>query len=368
MRYRALEVTAPHSLRLAERAGPGLEPDEVLVRVCAAGICGTDLAIVDGSLSYFREGLMRYPVVPGHEWAGEVVAVGAAVERVRPGQRVTAECHIGCARCRLCRDGRYNLCPRRVRVGLVGLDGACAELVRVPERAVHCLPDHVPCAVGALVEPASVALHALERVGSLGGQRVVVLGAGPVGLLAVAFARALGAGWIAAVDLREERLAAALEMGASQAISAEAQDVSAEVGRATEGDGADVVVEATGNVEQLPRALDLAGPGGHVVVISLYKGRPMTLVADRIVARELTISGTMAGPGVWERVLRLVADGRVALHRLISHRLPLDEAPAAFDLARRPDSGALKVLIEPNPEPHPTVTPSPEGTASPGRR
>ena len=247
--YIVAEVQGPEQLRLAERRLGELGPTDVVARVHAAGICGTDVGIYEGTLPYFRTGLMRFPVVPGHEWSGVVVAVGAAVTRVKPGDRITSECHIGCGACRLCRLGRYNLCPARARVGLVGIEGAFAEHIVVPEKAVHRLPPELDLETAALIEPATVAFRAVEKLGPLGGKRAMVLGAGPIGLLAALFLRAGGAGWLAVADLERSRLNLASTLGVDLALDPADADVEAAVRKATDGDGADVVIEATGRSE-----------------------------------------------------------------------------------------------------------------------
>jgi L-iditol 2-dehydrogenase len=233
-------------------------------------------------------------------------------------------------------------------VGLTGLDGACAEQVVVPEKAVHPLPAGLDMEVGALVEPATVAFRALARAQPLAGRRLVVLGAGPVGLLVAALARAQGAGWVAVAGLEEERLRVARALGCDETFGPAEGDLEQAVLAATAGEGADVVIEATGDARLIPTALAVAAPGADIVLLSLYKERPVMLVADAIVSKDLTIHGSIASPGVWERTLRLLGGRVVDLRPLISHRFPLARADAAFQAARRRDSGAIKVLILPH--------------------
>ena len=346
--YLVAEVAAPEQIRVAKRRLAALGPRDVAARVHASGICGTDVGIYEGTLPYFKTGLMRFPVVPGHEWSGVVTRVGAEVTRARPGDRITSECHIGCGACSLCRRGRYNLCPDRARVGLVGIEGAFGELIVVPEQAVHVLPPELDLDVAALIEPATVAFRAVEKLGAIAGQRALVLGAGPIGLLAALLLRAAGVGWLAVAGLEPDRLATARALGADATLNPAEADLVETVRGATDGEGADVVVEATGAANLIPTALDVAAPGAGVVLVSMYKQRPVSLAADPIVAKDLTVHGTIASPGVWERTIRLLAAGRVDPRPLISHRFPLDEARDAVELARGRSDGVLKVLVTPS--------------------
>ena len=346
--YLAAEVAGPGEIRLTGRRLGQLGPRDVVARVHASGICGTDVGIYEGTLSYFKTGLMRFPVVPGHEWSGVVAEVGPEVTRVKPGDRITSECHIGCAACGYCRRGRYNLCPDRARVGLVGIEGAFGELIVVPERAVHRLPPELDLDAGALIEPATVAFRAVEQLGAIAGQRALVLGAGPIGLLTTLFLRAAGVGWLAVAGLEPGRLAVARSLGADVSLNSADVDPGVAARAATDGEGADVVVEATGASGLIPTALEAAAPGGSLVLVSMYKQRPVGLAADPIVAKDLTVHGTIASPGVWERTIRLLASGRVDPRPLISHRFPLADPREAVELARGRADGALKVLVTPN--------------------
>ena len=346
--YLVAEVAGPEQIRLAQRDLGRLAPRDVVARVHASGICGTDVGIYEGTLPYFKTGLMRFPVVPGHDWSGVVTEVGAEVTRVRPGDRITSECHIGCGACAYCRGGRYNLCPDRARVGLVGIEGAFGEVIVVPEKAVHPLPPSLDLDVAALIEPATVAFRAVEKLGAISGRRALVLGAGPIGLLAALFLRAAGVGWLAVADREVSRLATARTLGADAPLDPSEGDLVAAVRAATEGEGADLVVEATGASGLIPTALEAAAPGGSLVLVSMYKQRPVGLAADPIVAKDLTVHGTIASPGVWERTIRLLASGRVDPRPLISHRFPLADASKAVELARGRADGALKVLVTPN--------------------
>src|SRR4051812_42731688 len=204
----AVEFHGGERLELVERPDPAPGEGELLIAPTAVGICGTDVEIFEGSLAYFRMGIARYPIVPGHEWTGEVVEVGKGVNGFAPGDRVVGEVAIGCGVCVRCRAGRMHLCDRRTETGIVHMDGAMASLLRFPAAYAH----RVDFDGAALVEPTSVALHAVRR-GDVGGKNVLVVGAGPIGLLVAQCARGEGASSVFIADRREDRLTLAAALG-----------------------------------------------------------------------------------------------------------------------------------------------------------
>src|SRR3954453_9498930 len=200
---RAIEFHGDERIELVERPDPGSGPGELLIAPSAVGICGTDVEIFEGSLAYFRMGIAEYPIVPGHEWTGVVVDVGEGVTGFSPGDQVVGEVAIGCGVCVRCLAGRSHLCARRTETGIVHMDGAMATRMVFPAAYAHVVPFSSRAA--ALVEPTSVALHAVRR-GCVAGQSVLVVRAGPIGLLVAQVARAEGAAAVAITDRRDDRL------------------------------------------------------------------------------------------------------------------------------------------------------------------
>ena len=209
----AITFHGNEKLELVERPDPSPGAGELLIAPTAVGICGTDREIFEGSLVYFREGWAKYPIVPGHEWVGEVVEVGAGVEGFAPGDQVTGETPLGCGRCARCRAGDYHLCALRTETGILNRDGAMASRMVFPARAAHHAGG-IPARAAALLEPASVALNGARR-GAVGGRRVLVAGAGTIGLLAAQCAVAEGAASVVVFEPREDRLALAASLGFS---------------------------------------------------------------------------------------------------------------------------------------------------------
>src|SRR5689334_2991642 len=248
----AIEFHGGERLELVERPDPVPGEGELLIAPSAVGICGTDIEIFEGSLAYFRMGIASYPIVPGHEWTGTVVEVGRGVAGFAPGDRVVGEVAIGCGVCVRCRAGRMHLCARRTETGIVHMDGAMASLLTFPAAYAH----RVDFEGAALVEPTSVALHAVRR-GDVAGKRVLVVGAGPIGLLVAQCARAEGAASVVIADRREDRLTLAAALGIPRFDERGAYDdpVAAAVAAAVQ-DRIDVVVLCAGGEGALRFAFD----------------------------------------------------------------------------------------------------------------
>lgn len=340
---RTVVITAPGKVEIQDLPIPTAAPGWVVVRVRAMGVCGTDLEILEGTLPYLRSGRIAYPIVPGHEWSGEVMAVGAGVDRFAPGDRVTGETHVGCGSCERCRTGRYSSCEDVKRVGIGDLPGGCAEYITVPAQGVHHLPDSLGFDTAAVLEPTTVALYGLSKAHIAGGEHVVVVGPGTIGLLASALARTLGAARVTLLGTREGRLALAMQMGVTHTINVRSEPEALEelAGRA------DVVVDAAGDPDFFGREISFLRKGGTLAAIGLFKRPVPSLDLTQIVTRNLTVSGSLGSPGIWERVISLVESGRLDPSPIITHRFPLEEAERAFHTAADHGTGAIKVVVQP---------------------
>ena len=327
----AIEFHGAERLELVERPDPSPDAGELLIAPTAVGICGTDREIFEGSLVYFREGWAKYPIVPGHEWVGEVVEVGPGVEGFAPGDQVTGETPLSCGRCRRCRAGDYHLCARRTETGILNRDGAMASRMVFPASTAHHAGG-MPARTAALVEPATVALNGVRR-GAVAGRNVLVVGAGTIGLLAAQCALAEGAAAVALADPRVDRLALAGSLG----LAAHAEDSGA--------DDYDVVILCAGGAEALGFALRTVRPGGTAVVLGLSGTPTVPVDMDSVVVRDLVVHGVLGSPHVWPDTIELVRSGRVRTEPLISGVFALGAVPAALERLSEP--GSLKVLIEP---------------------
>ncbi len=343
---KALLLTAPSKLEFVDFPAPVPADEEVLLRIRACGICGSDIHGWDGST-----GRRRPPLVMGHEASGEIIAVGPKVQRWRAGDRVTFDSTIYCGNCGPCRAGQVNLCENRRVVGVSPVEyrqhGAFAEQLALPARILYQLPDALSFTHAAMVEPVSIAVHAVQRVKIAPTDTAVVVGAGMIGLFVIQVLRWAGAKQIIAVDLAENRLALAKELGATHTLKSDACDVVAEVGKLTEGRGADVAMEVVGISPTLNLAIATLRRGGHAVLVgNLAPKTDFPLQA--VVTKELTLHGTCGSSGEYPLCLDLIARGIVRVEPMISAVAPLAEGAEWFDrLSQKDGSKFMKVILTP---------------------
>ncbi len=327
------------TLAVEEVAIPQPGPGEVLVRVSACGICGTDLKIVAGA--YQGTWPPELPFIIGHEWSGEVAALGPGTERsgLAVGDRVVAENHTGCGQCPMCRAGRYNLCERVREPGfkLYGhtAPGALAQYAARPALALHKVPAHVTDLAAALVNQGALTVHAARRARLGPGASVAVYGPGLLGLLMLQVARAAGATTVIMVG-RGQRLAVARELGATAIVDYQADDPVAGVRAATGGRGADCVFDCSGNPAVMGQLLRSARRGGTVALLGLAGGAVADLPVNLVTLDELDVLGVRSSPNAYPAMIALLASGAVRTEPLTTHVYPLAEVAAAFGaLARR---------------------------------
>lgn len=317
---KALELVAASTLELVERPDPTPSAGEVLVRVKACGICGSDIHGMDGS-----SGRRVPPVIMGHEASGVVESVGEGVAETGVGDRVTFDSTVFCGDCDYCRKGQVNLCANRQVMGVscaeFKRDGAFAELVSVPGHILHKLPEGLSFEEAAFAEPVGVALHAVRRVSPQEGETAVVVGAGLIGLLVVQALKRAGCGEVIAVDLDRERLELAKSLGATAGYHALDDDVEAAVAAATNGEGADIVMEVVGATPTVQLAIAVARKGGRIGLVgNLAPSVEFPLQA--VVTRELSVFGSCAIAGEYPEALEAIEVGEIAVRPLTPTPFP----------------------------------------------
>ncbi len=335
-----VKETAGPGFVLKDVPEPTIRDDEVLIRVRRAGVCGTDVHIYEWD--DWAKGRCRPPFVVGHEFAGDVVRVGSLVTDVREGDRVTAEGHIVCGRCLLCRTGNAHVCPNTRIIG-VDRDGCFAEYIAMPATNVWHLDDDVSYDVGGIHDPMGNAFHT-ALTADLPGATVLVTGCGPIGTFAVGIAKAAGASRIIASDVNDTRLALARTMGAHDAVHpAEAE---AAVMRATGGLGVDVVLEMSGVASAIHQAFALVRVGGRVQMLGL-PAKPIEVnFASEVIFKGITIYGVVGRRmyDTWHQMTRFLRSGEFDPTPVITHRFPLDAADEAIRAIKGGDAG--KVIFE----------------------
>jgi len=327
-------------MALRERADPEPSSGEVVVAIHAAGICGSDVHGYVGATGRRRPG-----IVMGHEAAGVVVRVGEGVASVGIGDPVALRSILACGSCEPCRRGRPNLCADRMVLGM-HLDGAYADCVLVPERLVLPLAQTLSFEEGALIEPLSVAMHAVNRTPFDILDFVVIVGAGTIGLLTLLAARLRGAGSVVVTDRSPHRLAMARALGADLTIDVDASDPVAAIGAATGGRGADAVFEAVGVSATVQQSLAVARPGGQVTWIGNSAPR-VELGMQELVTRELTLRGAYGSDDEFDVAADALATGRLDVRELIERVAPLEDGPHIFRELGEGRLDAVKVILTP---------------------
>lgn len=328
---RAAIIDRPGEVRVGTAPDPVPRTGEIVVRVGACGICGTDQHIAAGEFPP-----TPYPIVPGHEFSGEVVALGEGVTTgIQVGTRVAVDPSLFCGHCRFCRAGQGNLCENWNATGDT-VNGAFAEYVAVPARNAYVLPDHLSWQEGALVEPLSCAVHGLRRLGSVVGCSVLVVGAGPMGLLLQQLILRAGAGRVVVVDRNVARLGVAERLGAHATAS--------DVGE-LDGERFSAALDVTGAAPAIEDAFGALDRGGRLLIFGVASDDALVNLSPfRIYNDEITVIGTMAVLNTFGTALDLLATGAVETEPLLTHALPLEEFPRALELMRAGEGVKIQVL------------------------
>ena len=323
-------------LAIEQRPDPTPGEGEVVLKVCRCGICGTDMAMSDGSGQTFE-----LNSIIGHEFAGEVVAVGKGVETLKVGDPVAAMPFVGCGKCATCLAGRPNFCAQ-----FRGMPGAFAEYTTTAERVAVKLPKTLSLADGALVEPLAVSLHGVALTGIKPGDKVLVIGAGPIGLGAVFWAKELGAGTIAVTASSRQREALAMQMGADAFVLPDNPDELPQAAIAALGGMPDIVIEAVGKPDLIARAVNCVRPAGTVMVLG-FCSRPDSFIPAIAVWKEVKLLfGMTYSLGEFEHVARVLDRGAVEARAMVTDQIGLGALPDTLE-AMRHRTHQCKVLVDP---------------------
>jgi len=333
MSNRAAVMMGLEKIVIEERPEPSPGPQDAVVRIEAVGVCGSDTA-------YYKVGrigdyVVDGPIILGHEVSGQVIAVGSQVTNVNVGDRVAIEPGTPCRNCRECMAGRYHLCPNLIFLATPPYDGALIEKLTIDARNLYPIPDDMTYEEGALLEPLSVGIWGCKRAGLEPGDSVLVTGAGPVGLLAAATARAFGAGTVTVTDLSDFRLGLAATMG-----------FTTERGDAPTNERFDVLLECSGAPGVLAGGMRRLLPGGRAAMIGMSKEEAIGLPLSQLNVNELTVALVNRYNHTWPLAIQLVSSGRVDVKPLITHHFPLEEAADALTLSSRVGD-SVKAVIHP---------------------
>ncbi|WEA42842.1 NAD(P)-dependent alcohol dehydrogenase [Priestia aryabhattai] len=325
---------------------PQIDENEVLIKVMAVGICGSDLHYyTQGRIGKYK---VEKPFILGHECSGEVVAIGSAVERFRVGDRVAVEPGVTCGHCEACKEGRYNLCPDVQFLATPPVDGAFVQYIKMRQDFVFLIPDSLSCEDAALIEPFSVGIHAATRTKLQPGSTIAIMGMGPVGLMAVAAAKAFGASTIIATDLEPLRLEAAKRMGATHVINIREQDPLNEIKNITENVGVDVAWETAGNPKALQSSLSSIRRGGKLAIVGLPSQSDIPLDVPFIADNEIDIYGIFRYANTYPKGIKFLTSGAIDTKNLVTDRYPLAGTREAMERALNFKNECLKIIVYPN--------------------
>ena len=342
---KALLLSSYSNLELAELPAPSPAPDEVLIRVAACGICGSDVHGYDGS-----SGRRIPPIVMGHEAAGIIASIGNAVKNFVPGDRVTFDSTVYCGECPNCRRGNVNLCDRRQVLGVSCGDyrraGAFAEFVSVPARILYRLPDSFPFAEAAMLEAVAVAIHGVNLVQLTADSTALVVGAGTIGILTLQALRAASCSKVFVTDVDTQRLALAKKLGATEILLSD-DSLLPKILERTNNEGVDVALECVGRNETVAVSIDATRKGGTVVLVGNIAPN-VNLPLQKVVSRQIRLQGSCASAGEYPQAIEWMASGKIQVKPLITAIAPLEDGPRWFERLHAREPNILKVVLTPN--------------------
>lgn len=343
---RAIVLEEPKKLVLNQLEIPEPGENEVLIRVKAVGLCGSDIHYYEhGKIGDF---IVEKPIILGHEASGEIVKVGKNVVHLQKGQRVTIEPGATCGKCEHCQNGRYNLCEEVEFLATPPYDGAFCEYVVMRSDLVFPIPDQMSYETAALIEPFSVGLHAVSRGNLQEGETVLILGMGPIGLMTAAAAKLHGAGTVIGVDLEDSRLEKAKEMGATHVINIRTDSVDDKIMEYTKRRGVDVAIETAGSPAALKSMISAVRRGGRAVIVGMSPEDESPLNIAQIINKEIDVKGVFRYHHTYPKAIELLSSGKVNIERMITDSYELEQAEEAFEKSIHDKQNTLKMMIYPN--------------------
>jgi threonine 3-dehydrogenase len=336
-----VKAHAGPGVELREVPVPAIGPTDVLVRVEAASVCGTDLHIYNWDP--WAQNRVKPPLIPGHEFCGVVERIGDDVTSVRPGDFVSAEMHVACGKCIQCRTGEQHIC-QNVKIIGVDADGAFAEFVRIPEANIWKLDSTLPRAWGSLLDPLGNAVHTV-LAGEIATKSVAIVGCGPIGLFAIAVAKLCGAAEVFAIEVNPYRRGLAAKMGADVVLGPGDGDTAAKILHATGGSGVDVLLEMSGHQEGIRTGFKVLRTGGRASLLGIPPREISINLAEDIIFKGATVQGINGRKmfETWFQMEALLKSGRLDLDPVISHTMPLKDFAAAMDLLKSGE--ASKIIL-----------------------
>lgn len=336
---KAVILRKPFEIMIENKTIPETKPNEVRIKVLYVGYCGTDIMVWQGKYK------ANYPIIPGHEFSGEIDAIGENVTNLKVGDFVVAEASYPCNKCDLCLSGRSEFCRNRIALGR-NRDGAMAQYINVPAEIVHKIPKEVDLMEAQSLVGLACAVRAVRHCGSIVGKRVAVIGSGHSALLILQVLKAGGVNKLVLIGgKRVSRLRLAEELGCELAISNLDSNINEKL-KELSPEGFDIVIEASGSVSAIPLAINIVKPGGKIIVFSTYKEKASNIPLEELYYKEITLQGSRAGSGEYQIAAELLSSGRVKIKPMITHIVELEEALKGFEIASSDEEKVFRVVMK----------------------
>lgn len=344
---KAVRIFGQNDIKLVDLATPEPRQGEVLCKVVRVGICGTDYSIYTGQASFVKNGMVKFPMTPGHEWSGIVEKTGENVTGFLPGDRVVGDTAVSCGNCYDCLMGLYNHCKKLRSVGTVNCwDGAYAQYILMPARHLFHLPDSISFENGALVEPVATALYSVDQAKVKIGDTVLVIGSGPIGIAAAKLAKLSGAAKVIIAARKDTKLKIAVDLGIDGAINTTRISLKEGAKEHFGQWGTDKVIEASGSISLLKESLELINPGGIISIVAFYEKLADQLDIDRFVFGDITLKPVTGSLGMYKPTLRLMASGMLDISSIIGKRCKLEQIPQIMAEMKDSLANTIKVMVE----------------------
>jgi L-iditol 2-dehydrogenase len=348
MKMKVANLVDSYKFQLEEWDKPVPGKGQVLVKVSYAGICGSDFAIYTGEGQFVKKGMIKYPIVMGHEWSGVIEEVGEDCAEFKTGDAVVGDGEVACGTCPECMRGRFPQCHTLRGVGTIdSWDGAYADYILMPERHVHRIPEGVDMREAALVEPAAIAMKSVKNGMVKTGDTVLVQGTGPIGLSSVRLSVVAGASKVILAGRKDSKLSRGKEMGADHTVNVTKEDLETRVQGLTGGRGVDVVIEASGAESALKQAFRVVKGGGVLSLPAFYEKPVNNIDLDDLIFKNVLIAGVCGGQGYPCYVLDLMKNGRISLDPQITDEYPLSKVTEAMEAMTQKNDTRIKILLKP---------------------
>ncbi len=347
MDMKAVKIYGPSLVKIEETKVKEPGVGEALIKIKAAGLCGTDYELYTGDMIYIKQGLSTLPLIPGHEWSGVIEKLGAETDGFSVGDKVTGECTVSCGHCKFCMQGNLSMCINRTETGVMNRDGGFAEYVTFPVSHLHKFND-IPFNEAALIEPTGIALYAVMKGKVSPFDNVMVCGPGPVGLQAAQIAkRVFNAKRVILTGTRDERLERSAEYGLDGTINIRKEDIEQRVKEITNGEMINVVIEESGGASVFEDIQKVIMPLGRIVLNGFFGGKKADIDWDFVTTNEIDIIGSLGSPNIWDDVIHMLEEGKLETHSLISHTMGLEDFIKGLDIMVERKENVCKVIINP---------------------